>query len=1233
MARKLKNQVKDELEGKIDQLEHLIEETERAKSRISSEYDKAGLEAARQVLEEAQQDPPPPPKMEHVSMIDLQQRGEAVLQPIRNQVMDEEREKQNRSQENITKRLSGDSPGISLTLPLVSGSQNQPTSTFLNVSAPVRFPPKPRPSQSQTTTAQTMLVPGISQGLSAPPRQFLMSLTQRNPSDQKEGQAKCHAAQAKIRNDFISRVQRGQGNEPVVTMTTTTLTTTTTTNTQANHQQYFYQHQPPADTVGNPNSTSSPVTTGYQLNPGASPFDPRYQGPGASPFDPRYHGPGASPFDPRYQEQDGRFAWMRPQGTMQEQNSFNSVQKQEEMTQLLVEAVRQNRLPVQEPFVFSGDPLTYPAWKSTFTLLIDAQNISNTEKLLYLQKYVAGPAKEAISSSFLSATATAYQTALSTLDQRFGSPFIISSAIREKLDKWPPIKNRDGDALRKLSDFLSQCLSASQLVGQQGIFEDVQYQHRLMERLPDWMAQRWKRIYTGRRKNENRYPPFADFVGFISDEADIACEPGMNGKSSQKASTEPPRLPKTGSSYNTDVSSQVTQKDLEQIMNEMRQQHQQCLKEMKELLSKGAGSQQAFLRPAKKWPCNYCKGENHHITRCPELEKKPVGERHEAFRSQRLCFACGHSKNHIASACLRPAACEKCSGPHLSILHPEQSLSPKAPLLDEDETSVKQLHTASVGNSSCISVSQGETRRVPTEKSGNALICQPARTTMIVPVYVSSEEEPDKEIMTYALLDTQSYFTFVSEELSKKLHALCYDHCLKINTMTAESKTIPTKAVMNLRVRPLSSDAYLQLPTSYTTNFLSVDPQTIPTPEVARRHKHLKRIAKDLHPYDDSCIAGLLIGYDNPQALMPTEVIRGEPHAVRTFLGWTIIGDPNAREAVDFRRASPSLRTACALSVSAPMSTKKSPGVPFEPMRVGHVYRTRVEEVYPIDDDLVRRRRPWVAEPTHAPGNDKGAKSTSRLKCHVTNPLLLTPDHILTTKSSGVLPPPGVRKKKKKPYLKKHWKKTQHLVDRSWERWKRSCLVTLQTGRKKKPYLKKHWPKTQHLVDRSWERWKRSCLVTLQMGQKKMPYLKNQWKKRKLYIKKRRRNTQHRADRSCQRWRRSCLVSLKMRQKKKKKLHLKKRWKTRRKWRREQPNLAVGDVLLREDGVHRGDWKMTRVEAVFPGDDGPVRRCRLRVAKPTQVPGNARGARPTTMLERHVTKIILLVRGNEETAA
>lgn len=59
----------------------------------------------------------------------------------------------------------------------------------------------------------------------------------------------------------------------------------------------------------------------------------------------------------------------------------------------------------------------------------------------------------------------------------------------------------------------------------------------------------------------------------------------------------------------------------------------------------------------------------------------------------------------------------------------------------------------------------------------------------------------------------------------------------------------------------------------------------------------------------------------------------------------------------------------------------------------------------------------------------------------------LTPNHILTMKSSIIPPPPG-KFIKEDVYLQKRWRRVQFLANSFWERWKREYLLNLQSRQK-----------------------------------------------------------------------------------------------------------------------------------------------------------------------------------------
>ena len=112
----------------------------------------------------------------------------------------------------------------------------------------------------------------------------------------------------------------------------------------------------------------------------------------------------------------------------------------ENFAKSLTEQVILNKLPALEPGIFDGDALKYPGWRSTFDTLIDKKGMPPSERLFYLKKYLAGPAKEAVEGYFLIPTDDAYEKAKRLLEERYGDPFVVITAFRDKLDTWPKIQ-------------------------------------------------------------------------------------------------------------------------------------------------------------------------------------------------------------------------------------------------------------------------------------------------------------------------------------------------------------------------------------------------------------------------------------------------------------------------------------------------------------------------------------------------------------------------------------------------------------------------------------------------------------------------------------------------------------------------------------------------------------------------------------------------------------------------
>ena len=147
--------------------------------------------------------------------------------------------------------------------------------------------------------------------------------------------------------------------------------------------------------------------------------------------------------------------------TLQVSETENSASEEIlKLSKTLAEQVILSRLPPPKPTVFDGDPLKFPGWKGAFHNLIEQKQIPASEKIHYLRKYLSSSVREVVENYFLLSSEDAFEEAKKLLEQRYGDPFVIGNAFRNKLERLPRIMAKDGEGLKKFADFLNQCHTA-----------------------------------------------------------------------------------------------------------------------------------------------------------------------------------------------------------------------------------------------------------------------------------------------------------------------------------------------------------------------------------------------------------------------------------------------------------------------------------------------------------------------------------------------------------------------------------------------------------------------------------------------------------------------------------------------------------------------------------------------------------------------------------------------------
>lgn len=163
--------------------------------------------------------------------------------------------------------------------------------------------------------------------------------------------------------------------------------------------------------------------------------------------------------------------------------------------------------------------------------------------MYYLGKYTAGEPREAISGLLLLETSDAYLWAKKILADRFGNPFFVADAYRKKISERLKIPPNDDPSLRRFSDFLIHCQTATRTIKYLKSLDDPEENQKMVGKRPRYLIDRWSREvdrWLSKEQDEQDHgqetlqatptgetanPSFAVFCQFLEREARIACNP------------------------------------------------------------------------------------------------------------------------------------------------------------------------------------------------------------------------------------------------------------------------------------------------------------------------------------------------------------------------------------------------------------------------------------------------------------------------------------------------------------------------------------------------------------------------------------------------------------------------------------------------------------------------------------------------------------------------------------
>ena len=389
------------------------------------------------------------------------------------------------------------------------------------------------------------------------------------------------------------------------------------------------------------------------------------------------------------------------------------------------------KLPQLEIPTFSGDKMRWKEFWDTFKATVDNNpNLTNIEKLNYLNSKLVGEAKSAVSGILLSNEN--YSVAVTLLRERFGDiQSVVNCHYTELINITPAMNNSKG--LRQLYDQVEKHLRSLKALHQdvsQEVFISI-----ILSKLPkDVLVQ----LEIQGARNKWTVDKLRDLLNDYVSAAREKAEQHNN----------------TGISNN-------------------RQQASQPLRMSAEALIAGPKSvSRPYERNKLFKSCRFCNGNhwNDECTRYPTIEARKqrikgscficLKQGHKTYECTltKSCFYCGQVNNHHRSLCPKKYGYVKTENTHLV----------EEMYVQEEVGSTKDEMVTSSNKDGMFTYSnmvQGD--RVSNENvlmsSGETVLMQTAKTDIRNPVTAMTQT-------VHMLLDTGSHRTYITESLAKTLN-------------------------------------------------------------------------------------------------------------------------------------------------------------------------------------------------------------------------------------------------------------------------------------------------------------------------------------------------------------------------------------------------------------------------------------------------------------------------------
>ena len=492
---------------------------------------------------------------------------------------------------------------------------------------------------------------------------------------------------------------------------------------------------------------------------------------------------------------------------------------------------------------------------------------------MYLLQYTTGDAKKTIECCVVMDPSKGYMAARKLLRERFGHPYTIAAKFVSEITEGPQIKPSDRSGLLEFADKLKNCEHTLESMGYLDEINSADNLRRIVHRLPFHLRTKFVEV-ADTIQQSGRRPNIKDISAFVAAKARAANNPVFGSV-----------MDVTPDSKRSGTKSKSSFKSRDPSLTRITTLNTQGTTSRNQGNQSRCGSGSGHLN-AKFLACPAC-NKNHVLMKCQNFERKTFDEHVQIMRKAQLCHNC-FQYGHIARGCLAKGACrvDGCKRRHHTLPHPPYLQRSNVNQTNEENvTQSTQILKASqeVQAAQAASLPPTQGGQSNTTLAGSGKVC-----LRIVPVKVRSRDS-NKELLTYALLDNGSDVSLCAEGLAAQLGIQGEQRTFYLTTQERQDSPKLGQEI-SLTVEAIDGSDKLEIQRLWTVEKVNASSQSLPTYQDIRKWPHLQDINL---PSIDETKVDLIIGCNVSEAFWALEERRGnkgDPYAIRSLLGWTLIG-------------------------------------------------------------------------------------------------------------------------------------------------------------------------------------------------------------------------------------------------------------------------------------------------------------------------------------------------------